>query len=56
MAIAATVESTGEKAVKAIATSVGGMPTAMRQRVGVMGRKTLEMLINAGETAARVMR
>lgn len=26
------------------------------QRIGVMGKKTLDMLINAGETATNIMR
>jgi len=53
--IAATVESTGEKAVKSIASHRAPIQR-VAGRVGVMGKKTLSMLINAGETAARVMR
>jgi hypothetical protein len=56
MAMAATVQSSGEKAVKATASSVGAMPPTMRQRVGVMSRKTLDGVLNAGETAMKVLR
>ena len=56
MAMAATVQSTGEKAVKATASSVAAIPTTMRQRVGVMSRKTLDGVLNAGETAMKVLR
>jgi hypothetical protein len=56
MAVAATVQSSGQKAVKATASSVAAIPTTMRQRVGVMSRKTLDGVLNAGETAMKVLR
>jgi len=57
--VAGTIASSGTAAIQPAADEIAqrGAPVArIAQRVGVMGKKTLEMLINAGETAARVMR
>jgi len=55
-AIQGVIGSSAEGGIAKSIASHGAPVQRVAGRVGVMGKKTLSMLINAGETAARVMR
>ena len=55
-AIQGVIGSSAEGGIAKSIASHGAPIQRVAGRVGVMGKKTLSMLINAGETAARVMR